>query len=73
MFGTFDQSGTVTRSAADAWPASDVSASRKSYCLLLNWRTTSEVEDVAFEIILIEACGYFAWKSARFCLPIQPG
>ena len=73
MFGTFDQSGLVIRSAAFAWPESVVSASRKSYCRLLNWSTTSALEEVALEIILIDACGYFWWKSARLCLPIQPG
>ena len=73
MFGTFDQSIWVIRSASAAWPASEVSASRKSYCLLLNWSTTSAVEEVALEIILIEACGYWAWKAARLSLPIQPG
>ena len=73
MFGTFDQSSLVIRFAADAWPASLVSASRKSYCLLLNCSTTSAVLDVAFEIILIEAPGYFFANSARLFLPIQPG
>ncbi len=73
MFGIFEKSSGEVNPAAAAWPESVVSESRKSYCLLLNCWTTSAELEVAFEIILIEAPGYFAANADRLSLPIQPG